>query len=303
MGKKLMAIGLSAALAAAGAFAYNSCRKPDFLTEISDKVVRVESGRLTNMHFEDREAMMQNEYRSAYSDPRYAGAALLSGLFGGKSIGDYVLNDQIRGRWRDEGRSFILEARGADSSGEIDLSDGVPGGFIVPERDAKEKRWYVHVFMDREWKDPILFLGCRMMDTSVGKSKFKRAAGLRYYKASFNCREGHPIKALLREKEGDLPSFISTSESDITKEDWIEKGEYEEQQRMKNPEYRRKREMLAGLGQIRAAISIYQADNGKMPPSLGDLAPRYLSKIPEGDWEYSPNSRDYDVTSKSYPGY
>ncbi|PKN00136.1 MAG: hypothetical protein CVU78_02890 [Elusimicrobia bacterium HGW-Elusimicrobia-2] len=59
-------------------------------------------------------------------------------------------------------------------------------------------------------------------------------------------------------------------------------------------------EIKANLAGLRTAISIYYNDKaGVSPSSLEELSPRYIAKIPEGDWDYNPATGE--LISKSHP--
>jgi len=61
-------------------------------------------------------------------------------------------------------------------------------------------------------------------------------------------------------------------------------------------------EIKANLAGLRTAISIYYDDKGAIWPSaLEELSPRYIAKIPEGDWDYNPATGE--LISKSHPGW
>jgi len=61
-------------------------------------------------------------------------------------------------------------------------------------------------------------------------------------------------------------------------------------------------EIKANLAGLRTAISIYYDDNGAgWPVALEELSPRYIAKIPEGDWNYNPATGK--LISKSHPGW
>jgi len=59
-------------------------------------------------------------------------------------------------------------------------------------------------------------------------------------------------------------------------------------------------EIKANLAGLRTAISIYYNEKaGVSPSSLEELSPRYIAKIPEGDWDYNPATGE--LISKSHP--
>ncbi len=61
-------------------------------------------------------------------------------------------------------------------------------------------------------------------------------------------------------------------------------------------------EIKANLAGLRTAISIYYGDKGAgWPVALEELSPRYIMKIPEGDWDYNPATGE--IMSKSHPGW
>ncbi|MDO9514343.1 MAG: hypothetical protein Q7J59_07050 [Elusimicrobiota bacterium] len=61
-----------------------------------------------------------------------------------------------------------------------------------------------------------------------------------------------------------------------------------------------KAEIKANLAGLRTAISIYYQDTGAgWPTALEELSPRYIAKIPEGDWDYNPATGK--LISKSHP--
>jgi len=72
-------------------------------------------------------------------------------------------------------------------------------------------------------------------------------------------------------------------------------------QKKSSPEYISRSTDLNNLGAIRSAISLYFADTkGKFPPSLNDLVPKFLKNVPEGNWNYNPQTGD--VSHPDYPG-
>ncbi|MEA2081980.1 MAG: hypothetical protein U9O97_04515 [Elusimicrobiota bacterium] len=61
-------------------------------------------------------------------------------------------------------------------------------------------------------------------------------------------------------------------------------------------------EIKANLTGLRTAISIFYDDNREVwPAALEELSPRYIAKIPEGDWDYNPATGE--IISKSHPGW
>ena len=56
------------------------------------------------------------------------------------------------------------------------------------------------------------------------------------------------------------------------------------------------------LGALRNTISIFYGDHeGVWPPSLEELVPKYLLSIPDGDWNYNPETGK--IISKSHPSW
>lgn len=65
-------------------------------------------------------------------------------------------------------------------------------------------------------------------------------------------------------------------------------------------EWNRKAAIGRPLGKIRSAVIRYYSDAvGKYPPSLDALVPKYIDRIPDGNWEYDPATGK--VTSSEYP--
>lgn len=131
-----------------------------------------------------------------------------------------------------------------------------------------------------------LFSGCKSETSKFKKENLKlQQENLKLQQESLKLQQD---KFTLQKVNAELTKQIEfvTKELEVKIEKKIKKTK---EQRMKG-----------SLGVLRAAVVIYYGDTGgELPSSLEGLVPKYIDRIPEGDWGY--NSEDGKVILKSHP--